>query len=54
LAVITLDSSGEDVITSSGLYLLSEEEKRKKEDTELIKCFEEENKNEQFTLYLYV
>jgi len=45
----------ENVIIAFGLFLLVEEEKRKKnENTGFIRCSEQEKRKENFTLYLDV
>jgi hypothetical protein len=51
-----MDRCEEDVIIGCGLYLLAEEEKRKKqnENTGFIKCFEQEKRKENFTICLDV
>jgi len=46
-----MDRCEEDVIIAFGLYLLSEEEKRKKNAyTGFMKCFEQDKTKENFTL----
>jgi len=45
-----MDLCDEDVSIAFGLYLLSEEEKRKNANTGFIKCFEQDKTKENFTL----
>ena len=48
-----MDRCEEDVIIACGLYLLAEEEKRKrKENTGFLRCSEQEKRKENFTLCL--
>jgi hypothetical protein len=46
-----MDICEKDVIITCGLYLLSEEEKRKNENAGFIMCFEQEKRKENFTLW---
>jgi len=49
-----MDRCEEDVITTCGLYLLAEEKRKKKENTGFTKCFEQDERKENFTLSLDV
>jgi len=49
-----MDRFEEDVIIACGLYLLSEEEMRKKKNTGFITCSEQDKRKENFTLCLNV
>jgi hypothetical protein len=46
-----MDRCEEDVITAGGGYLLSEEETRNKENTGFKTCFEQDKREENFTLW---
>jgi hypothetical protein len=52
LFTVGLDRCAEGVIIACGLYLLVEEEKRKKnENTGFIRCSEQDKKKENFTFF---
>jgi hypothetical protein len=49
-----MDRCEEDMIIACGIYLLAEEEKRKKENIGFIRCSKQEKRKENFTLCLDV